>query len=171
MKERVITNPLLSRTVVKRGLLISVLGILLTGPSVHFAGSSADIVGDMTVEQLFSYHPSFQSQYNEYRVDDGIDLKDIVDIKVVILFGTWCHDSNREVPRMLSILNKVGLAFKDISLISLDINKQEPKGREKKLNLRNTPTFVIFRKENEIGRIIERPEKSLEEDLMNIINR
>ena len=87
------------------------------------------------------------------------------------MFGTWCHDSKREVPRMLRILDSAGVGTEQISLIGVDINKAEPKGREKLYNLRNTPTLILLKNGKEVGRIIERPNVSLEADLIGLTTR
>ena len=91
------------------------------------------------------------------------------DLKVKILFGTWCHDSEREVPRMLKLLAASGVKEENISLISLDIRKEEPEGRAKALEVRFTPTFVFFSEGAELGRIIERPVVDLTHDLTALV--
>ena len=99
------------------------------------------------------------------------DLSIIRDMDFVIMFGTWCHDSKREVPRMLRILDLAGVSLEQISLIGVDINKEEPKGREKIYNLKNTPTLIFLKNGEEVGRIIERPKISLEADLISLMTR
>ena len=84
------------------------------------------------------------------------------------MFGTWCHDSKREVPRMLRILDSIGMPFEKISLIAVDIRKSEPGGRGKLFNIKRTPTFIFFKEGEEVGRIIERPDVNLESDLKKI---
>ena len=127
------------------------------------------LMGDMTVESLLNQYPSFQSEYDRYQVNDQLDLSGLLDMEVVILFGTWCHDSKREVPRILRILETVGVSSDQISLIGVDVKKREPNGREETFNLKNTPTFIFFYKGEEAGRIIESPLTSLEVDLRNIV--
>ena len=82
-----------------------------------------------------------------------------------ILFGTWCHDSEREVPRLLKLLAASGVKEESISLIALDISKEEPEGRAKVLDVRFTPTFIFFSDGIELGQIVEQPSKSLFEDI------
>ena len=91
------------------------------------------------------------------------------DLEVTILFGIWCHDSEREVPRMLKLLAASGLKKESISLIALDIRKSEPEGRAKALDVRFTPTFIFSRAGMELGRIVERPESSLRGDVATLI--
>ena len=70
---------------------------------------------------------------------------------------------------MLRILHELNIPSHQISLIGLTSKKDEPKNRAKKLKVINTPTFIVFKNNIEIGRIIERPSMSLEKDLSNIL--
>ena len=69
---------------------------------------------------------------------------------------------------MLKILDSAGMKSEQISLIGVDVNKTEPNGREQLYNLKNTPTFILLRNGTEVGRIVERPQISLESDLINL---
>ena len=121
-------------------------------------------LGDISQAELFERHEVFKRNYDAYEVTAEIDGLP-ADLKVKILFGTWCHDSEREVPRMLKLLAASGVKEDNISLISLDIRKEEPKGRAKALDVRFTPTFIFFIGGTELGRIVEQPSGSLVEDI------
>ena len=121
-------------------------------------------VGDISQAELLDRHEVFKRNYDAYEVASGVDGLP-PDLEVTILFGTWCHDSEREVPRMLKLLAASGVKKENISLIALDIRKEEPEGRAKALDVRFTPTFIIFSSGIELGRIIERPTDSLGTDL------
>ena len=133
--------------------------------------SKNNLLGDIQVQNLFTEYPLFKFRYDNYEVTDQINLSDLEDISIVIMFGTWCHDSKREVPRMLRILDSAGVRPEQISLIGVDTKKAEPKGREKLYNLRNTPTLILLKNGKEVGRIIERPNVSLEADLIGLTTR
>ena len=125
-------------------------------------------LGDITQAQLLERHEVFKRNYDAYQVTAGIDVLP-ADLKVKILFGTWCHDSEREVPRMLKLLAASGVKEENISLISLDIRKEEPEGRAKAMGVRFTPTFVFFSEGAELGRIIERPIVDLAHDVTALV--
>ena len=133
--------------------------------------SKNNLLGDIQIQNLFTEYPLFKFRYDNYEVTNQINLSDLEDISVVIMFGTWCHDSKREVPRMLRILDSAGVGTDQISLIGVDTNKAEPKGREKLYTLRNTPTLILLKNGKEVGRIIERPNVSLEADLIGLTTR
>ena len=72
---------------------------------------------------------------------------------------------------MLKLLAASGVREENISLIALDIRKEEPQGRAKALDVRFTPTFVFFSDGIELGRIVERPTESLQADIKAIVGR
>ena len=125
-------------------------------------------LGDISQAQLLERHEVFKRNYDAYEVTAKIDGLP-ADLKVKILFGTWCHDSEREVPRMLKLLAASGVKEGNISLISLDIRKEEPEGRAKAMGVRFTPTFVFFSEGAELGRIIERPIVDLAHDVTALV--
>ena len=125
-------------------------------------------VGDITRAQLFEAYPAFQSQYSRYEVGDVPSIT-VSEFQVQVLFATWCHDSEREVPRLLKILETAGIESSAVELVALDFNKSEPKGRAALQGLEYTPTFVFSVAGEEIGRIIERPDGSLETAISNIV--
>ena len=119
-------------------------------------------VGDITPDELLSAYPSFRGGYKALSVEP-LYLPE--DVSVLMFFGTWCHDSEREVPRLLKLLEAAGLSENNLSLIALDYRKREPKGRAAKFNVRYTPTAIFMREGVEVGRIVERPNISLHEDI------
>ena len=130
------------------------------------AGSSYDtdqlLTGDIKVAQLFDAHPRFAQSYEAFEAGP-LELPD--DVTVWLFFGTWCHDSKREVPRLLKHLEAAGLGEENLKLIGLDYRKREPEGRATEFDVRYTPTAIFMRDGEEVGRIVERPKTSLYEDI------
>ena len=93
------------------------------------------------------------------------------DLHVQVLFATWCHDSEREVPRLLKILETAGVESSAVELVALDFNKTEPKGRAVSKDLQYTPTFIFSVRDEEIGRIVERPVGTLEAAIGSIMSQ
>ncbi|MDC0365043.1 thioredoxin family protein [Gammaproteobacteria bacterium] len=126
-------------------------------------------VGDISIKTLFENHEGFQDNYEEYQSGNLLDPALFRDIEIYVLFGTWCHDSQREVPRFLQLLNSLNIQENYIHLIGLNFLKNEPLNRGKHFQIKKTPTFVFLRNQKEIGRIVEMPEISLEADLLKIL--
>ena len=154
----------------QKELRISVSGVaaalvlFIVSPQSLEATADRYPLGDISQAELLERHEVFKRNYDAYEVTAGIDGLP-ADLKVKILFGTWCHDSEREVPRMLKLLAASGVKEEKISLISLDIRKEEPEGRARALDVRFTPTFIFFIGGTELGRIVEQPSGSLVEDI------
>lgn len=131
---------------------------------------NAPSVGVMQSVDLLNQYATFSSSYNQYQVSEqdkqlAENLPD--DLVIDVYFGTWCHDSQREVPRLLkSFGNK---AKQTINLIAVDYKKTEPSGMAKEKGISFTPTFIISRKGVELGRIIERPQQSLIADIQAML--
>tara|TARA_B100000035_G_scaffold230239_1_gene198399 strand:- start:86 stop:610 length:525 start_codon:yes stop_codon:yes gene_type:complete len=126
-------------------------------------------LGSIEIEELFSEHSIFKKGYDKY-LPSGLSALKHDDISIIIFFGTWCHDSKRELPKALKIFNEIGINDKNIELIAVGLDKKEPQGRAAKLNLLYTPTLIFFRGSKEIGRIVEKPAISLEKDIELIIS-
>lgn len=126
-------------------------------------------VGDISIKTLFENHEGFQDNYEEYQPGNLLDPALFRGVEIYMLFGTWCHDSKREVPRLLSLLNKLDVPENQINLIGLNFKKNDSQDRGKKFQIKKTPTFVFLRNQKEIGRIVEMPEISLEADLLKIL--
>ena len=152
-----------------RGVVAALVLFIVTPQSLEATADRYRYpIGDISQAELLERHEVFKRNYDAYEVTAGIDGLP-ADLKVKILFGTWCHDSEREVPRMLKLLAASGVKEDNISLISLDIRKEEPEGRAKALDVRFTPTFIFFSDDVELGRIIERPVESLQADIAEMV--
>ena len=125
--------------------------------------------GSIEIEELFSEYSIFKTGHDNY-VPSDLSVLNYDDISIVIFFGTWCHDSKRELPKALKIFNEIGINDENIELIAVGLDKKEPQGRAAKLKLMYTPTLIFFRGSQEIGRIIEKPVISLEKDIALIIS-
>jgi len=94
-------------------------------------------------------------------------------LAIEVFFGTWCGDSRRELPRLMRILDDAGLPASRVALYALSDNpgvfKMTPGGREHELFVHRTPTIALLRDGVELGRIVEKPATTVEEDLAAIL--
>ncbi len=114
----------------------------------------------------------FNSEYDNYTPDSVTVMKlskEINEVKITIVMGTWCSDSRREVPRFYKILDKAGYNFDYLTLICVDRNKTAPNNLVEKLDIKLVPTFIFYKNDVEVGRIIETPKETLEKDLVSIV--
>lgn len=142
----------------------SALLLLLTF-ACQAGGDGPDLYGSVSKEDVLSistFEKNFQSyQPNQTQIDKMASLQDL---DVVVMFGSWCHDSEREVPRLLKLLETSGVELASFQLIAVDRSKEDSSGIAKQLGLRYTPTFVALKNDEELARIIERPQKDIASD-------
>lgn len=121
------------------------------------------------------YSKWFNENKNAYQPADSFIqlLKPALKGKQIEIFlGTWCGDSRREVPRMMKVLSACGFDNKQLNLVFVSNHdtayKQSPQHEERGKLVHRVPTFIVYENNREVGRIVESPLKSLEEDLTRI---
>lgn len=138
------------------------------------AANQQIVYGFATIE-VFS-NPLFNDWYfNEY--EDYTPNREILDslksqlycYTIQIVMGTWCGDSRREVPRFIKLLNAMDFPIEQLTIIGVNREKCCPEAGVNEGYVDYVPTFIIYRDDREVGRIIEHPINSLEEDLFSIL--
>lgn len=118
------------------------------------------------LEQCGKLDPSYQPDPGAVEV-----LKQVVQpTEIVLFYGTWCSDSHREIPRFLKIMEMADNRNLTVTEYEVNRQKKDALGRFEMFGVEFVPTFIMMRNGKELGRIVERPEKSLAEDLAAIIS-
>lgn len=161
--------------------IITFFAFILLVAVAQAQSTEKPLVGICSVTQFTAepYAAWYKTGYENYQPSVAVldQLKKIKAEKatIKIVFGTWCGDSKRELPRMLKTLHAAGFTDKNIEMIGVyrepEVYKQSPNGEEKALNVYRVPTFIVYEKGKEIGRINEFPVESLERDLLKIVSR
>jgi len=123
-------------------------------------------VGVISPSELLTSYPNFSSSYDAYQVSS--QASKVIeqwgsDLRIEVFFGTWCHDSQREVPRLLKLFSQNKAV--QLKLIALDYQKSEPQGLSKGKEVKYTPTIIVYKNNIEVGRIVERPKVNLFDDI------
>jgi len=82
--------------------------------------------------------------------------------EVIVVLGTWCGDSRREVPRLWRALEVAGEVPFTVRHIAVDRAKAAPGGVLDGLDVHYVPTFIVRRGGAEVGRIVEGAAEGLE---------
>lgn len=140
------------------------------------APSAAVLLGEQprsAFDQLPFKH-WFDSIYHAYSANPGLLKNAWTDEQVDVFMGTWCGDSRREVPRLLKIMDSLGIPPQKVRIICTKSgnpgHKTSPGREEQGLYIFRVPTFIVRKNGKEIGRIVEFPVQSLEKDLLAIIS-
>lgn len=131
-------------------------------------------IGEITFEQLNdkTKYVSFSNIYERYKVDT-LSLKNIkgnvYDLEFRLFIGVWCPDSKVFAPKLLKVLNYLGVQDHKISIIAVNRQKNKPVETINTYNIKYVPTLIIYRDSKEVNRIVEYVNKSIEKDLYDII--
>jgi len=131
--------------------------------------------GEVDLDYLFNSPNTswFQKNYESYIVDEVIqkmDFSKINEYNIEIFMNTKCHDSEREIPRFLKILNTLNFSNENLRIVLLNSEKKTIDGLEIGKDITNTPTIIFLKNSNEENRIVEFPFENLENDIFKIIN-
>ncbi|MFA6571067.1 MAG: thioredoxin family protein [Bacteroidota bacterium] len=90
-------------------------------------------------------------------------------LSFVIFAGSWCGDSETELPKIYKLLTLAGVFNDRIELWGVDREKLEPSGNAEFFKIEKVPTVIVMTGEKEIGRVVEMPKTSWDSDIMEII--
>ena len=134
-----------------------------------------DIVGFFDRSKLNNHPHSlwFDKNYQDYKLDELIieEIKPLIkDFEITIFMGTWCEESQKDLPGFLKILDMAELDKKKLQLIGMTEEKTTPDNLEKDLDIFNIPTYIFKKNGKEINRIVEFPVETLEKDVLKILS-
>ena len=155
----------------KKFVLFTIL--LFLGCSSNEKYSSNE--GIVSIDYLFNSKNTqwFENNYESYNLDINTlnnDFSNIYEYQIEIYMNTKCHDSEREVPRLIKILDELNFSEDNLKIVLLNSEKKSSGGYEIGKNITNTPTFIFLNESGEKNRIVEFPFENLEKDILNIIN-
>ncbi|HEX2836148.1 MAG TPA: peptidylprolyl isomerase [Thermoanaerobaculia bacterium] len=134
-------------------------------------------IGPITTEKMLSRLPDYAKRHDEYRPDITVleMMKGYVRAgdRVEVYMGTWCSDSQREVPKFLRILDDLKSNFGTelpVTYVAVDRAKHEPAKLLDGRHIDKVATFIYYRGDAELGRIVEKPTSpQFEDDLLTIV--
>lgn len=136
------------------------LFILLFTSNALSHSSDSYFVGEISSTDIMTSFVQFKKHqddviYNEAQLSKLKPFKQNIEIKVY--FGQWCHDSQREVPRLIKLFEQLNQDNFKLWYYGVDLKKSDPLGLAKADNLRRTPTIIVYQDGKELGRILEVP--------------
>lgn len=131
------------------------------------------LVGEISIEELYARQPVYKRRTQAYEPDPEMieRLAGIGEnVNVVAFFGTWCQTCKHHLPALLSTLDHTGNQHFSLTLIALDEDITEPAEWLSDCGVGYaTPSFIVRIDGDEVGRIEEEPEISMEADLVDIL--
>jgi hypothetical protein len=152
---------------------------LLISIVVLFLGSilcMAEVpVNEISREKVLTRGPEWQEKYDGYTPDPKHikALKDLLGegLRIDVYLGLWCPDSENNVPPFLKILDAAEMP---VSVRLFRVERKPVKSIKyfvDKFQVERVPTFIFYRGDTEIGRIVENPKTGLAEDMISILGK
>lgn len=154
------------------------------GMRVYESDGGTQLLGELIRADFPRLLPGWDEEFAAYEpgTEDMATLAGVKeDISIICVLGTWCEDSEREVPRFWKILEEADNAHLEMTMFSVGRSKdQEARSildnigfdepLRKTYGVQLVPTFIFMSGEKELGRIIETPEGTLEQDAAKILS-
>jgi len=147
-------------------------------PDISISNVSLPLeVGPMTAARLLERVPDYAQRKSEYAPDITVleMMKSYIHAndRVEVYMGTWCSDSQREVPKFLRILDDLRTQFGvelPVTFVAVDRSKAKPADLIAGKHIEKVATFIYYRGDEELGRIVERTQSPLfEDDLLALL--
>jgi hypothetical protein len=115
----------------------------------------------------------FNKEYDSFEVNESVFVEEYQAKfdSVIVVLGTWCGDTRREVPRFCKIMDHDYFKATLVKYYSVDGAKKTDAVNTEELYIQFVPTMIFYYGGNELCRIVETPHLSLEEDIMDLLSR
>lgn len=161
--------------------LLKYLLIIFVVSFTNMNAQDNNIVGK-TNKKVLQSNPEykwFEENYNSYNTNPELvrQIKDLLhnnNFTIEVYFGTWCSDSQREVPSLIKILDQANFKYGRLTMIGVDEDKVVPdvsEEKRQKLDIHYVPTIIIYKDGVELNRYVEYARETLEQDLIKILSK
>lgn len=147
------------------------LGVaIMLGPGMLMQHGAEKIDRD----KILDHDREWQVVYDEYRVDfsylDTLKAKVGDDLVINVYLGLWCKDSKENVPKFIKVLDIV--RPESITVNYYTVERKANAGVKyfvEEFKVERVPTFIFYRRDQELGRIVEHPRKDMLEEILDIV--
>ena len=153
-----------------KSLFVSALGVLIVLATLSPAVE--DLVGPASRDAILDHCPTWRDRVAGYLPKpEALDKLRAVGrpVRIEVYFGSWCSDSEAHVSEFFRILDLLDSPMVQTVYIGVPEDKTKRAPFYQGKDIVRLPTFVVLVDGQEAGRIIETPERSIEEDLVRIL--
>jgi len=133
-------------------------------------------IGPTSAARLLSIVPEYTERKESYTPDaDAVSLLAAAiqpNDRLEVFLGTWCPDSQREVPKLLKIIDLLRARHKvdlPASYVGVNRDKKQPSALLQGRDIEKVATIIYLRDGKELGRVVEKPSGLLEDDILQIV--
>lgn len=152
----------------KKNLLLWLVFLFVIGP----ARAQLELVGPLTSEEILEKIPEWKPFVDAYspQIDIISRLQAVPeDVRIEIFLGTWCPDCRQHVSAYFKVMDMVRNPMIQTTYTGVPRDRAARQPYIEGKNIERLPTFIVFFRDQEIGRIVEIPSKSVEEDLWEML--
>jgi hypothetical protein len=110
----------------------------------------------------------FREGYDKYK-PNAPSIKAIsqqaASLHIEVFGGTWCSDTHDLLPGFYKVIDAAGIKDSQITLHLVGRDKKTKDGTADKYQITNVPTFIVFRGDKQLGKIVESAKTSVEADI------
>jgi len=128
------------------------------------------MVGPVYYQDILDQFPEWGDAHDEAEINEKIvdDLRQIeIPLTIQCFLGTWCSDSYMGVPPFMKAVQQSQNPNIEIELIALDRRRDDPDHLGPQNGIELVPTFIVKRDGVELFRMIEFPQRTFAEDMIN----
>ncbi|SHG60424.1 Thioredoxin [Salegentibacter echinorum] len=134
-----------------------------------------DLIGEFSQENLEKqpYSSWFTPGYEQYKPNKEAFKtikRHISDYEILLFMGTWCGDSQYEVPKFYKLLDQVDYNKDHLTSIGVNYSKKAPGDLDEKYNVHRVPTIIFLKDGEEVNRYVEFSVENLEKDIAKIVS-
>ena len=133
------------------------------------------LIGEIGLDDLRQPpHASwFDPMYTSYKPNEealATIKENIGEYEIKMFMGTWCADSQREVPKFYKLLELSDYNLSNLEVKAVTEDKTLPDEGEKKYNVIYVPTIIFIKDGEEVGRFVEFANDEIETDIAKIVS-
>ena len=134
-----------------------------------------ELEGSYTLEDFQkTQHNEWYEKYNSNYTPDKATLKKLNKVyngqTAVAFLGSWCSDTQKHWSAFMKVWEEIS-SEENIQLYFVGLDKAINEPEFQKFEIEYVPTiFILDSNGKVIGKFVETPEKSVEEDLLGILN-
>lgn len=132
------------------------------------------LIGSVTSDQILESNRIFKVYVERYEPDPiAIEYMQALhdNYTILVFFGSWCRESTKYLPGLVKTIRLINNDQIGMKYIGVDEQKKFPAEFLKLFDIKYIPTVVVLKDGKELGRIVERPQLSIETELVQILKR
>ena len=112
--------------VIEINFFICLFSLIPISISLHFISGWKVLINNKKLKlQIIKEGKKVIKEYNQYNPSiNELNRLNYEKINIKVFMGTWCHDSKREVPRLIKILDNLKLSESKIDIVALTKDKK-----------------------------------------------